>query len=255
MAQTLEAVVQRLDNMDERRNREELRRPRKGRGVLRREDDEIYNDQEGEDEVLMGDGRDRGRGQRVIHEREVSEERKVRFVKMKLKGPACAWWSSVEEQLRRTHQPSIIKWEEMKGRLKTQYLPVNYEQIIYDDMLQLRQGGKISKPSQPVDISKGGPVIDWKEKSKAFSEGPQCFKCKGFDHFAVVCPTRDNDSEMNVISGEVAEPLGLRQEIHPTPYRISWINDTVQSQSSTAILLNFHWEKGTQMKSGVMLSL
>ncbi|KAL5763413.1 hypothetical protein ACOSP7_019677 [Xanthoceras sorbifolium] len=45
----------------------------------------------------------------------VSEERKVRFVKMKLKGPACAWWSSVEEQLRRTHQPSIIKWEEMKG--------------------------------------------------------------------------------------------------------------------------------------------
>lgn len=29
----------------------------------------------------------------------VPEERKVQFVKLKLKGPACAWWSSVVERL------------------------------------------------------------------------------------------------------------------------------------------------------------
>jgi hypothetical protein len=32
----------------------------------------------------------------------VSEERKVQYIKMKLKGHARVWWGSVEEQLRRT---------------------------------------------------------------------------------------------------------------------------------------------------------
>ncbi|KAL5825112.1 hypothetical protein ACOSQ3_021175 [Xanthoceras sorbifolium] len=63
-------------------------------------------------------------------------DRKVRFVKLKLKGPARTWWSSVEEQLRRTHQASIIDWKEMKERLESKYLPINYDQLIYEDMLQ-----------------------------------------------------------------------------------------------------------------------
>ncbi|KAI9168893.1 hypothetical protein LWI28_003522 [Acer negundo] len=66
----------------------------------------------------------------------VPEERKVRFVKLKLKGPARAWWSSVEEQLRRTHQAPIIDWVEMRDRLESKYLPINYDQLIYEDMLQ-----------------------------------------------------------------------------------------------------------------------
>ncbi|KAL5800191.1 hypothetical protein ACOSQ4_033075 [Xanthoceras sorbifolium] len=58
----------------------------------------------------------------------VPEDRKVRFVKLKLKGPACAWWSN---------------WEEMKQRLESKYLPINYDQLIYEDMLQWKQGPKI----------------------------------------------------------------------------------------------------------------
>ena len=46
----------------------------------------------------------------------VSEERKVRFVQIKLKSPARAWWSSVEEQLRRSHQAPVSEWEEMRDR-------------------------------------------------------------------------------------------------------------------------------------------
>jgi hypothetical protein len=37
----------------------------------------------------------------------VSEERKVRYIRMKLKGYARVWWGSVEEQLRRTQRPPI----------------------------------------------------------------------------------------------------------------------------------------------------
>jgi len=48
----------------------------------------------------------------------VSEERKVQYIKMKLKGHARVWWGSVEEKLRRTQHPSISHWEEMKEWLK-----------------------------------------------------------------------------------------------------------------------------------------
>jgi len=70
----------------------------------------------------------------------VSEDRKVRYVRMKLKGHARAWWESVEAQLRRTRRPSISNWEEMKEQLKEKYLPIDYEQMMFEEMLQLRQG-------------------------------------------------------------------------------------------------------------------
>ncbi|KAL5825106.1 hypothetical protein ACOSQ3_021169 [Xanthoceras sorbifolium] len=65
----------------------------------------------------------------------VPEDRKVRFVKLKLKGPARVWWSSVEEQLRRTHQAPIIDWEEMKERLES--------------MNECEQGAAVSSPRIP----------------------------------------------------------------------------------------------------------
>lgn len=70
----------------------------------------------------------------------VPENRKVRFVKLKLKGAARAWWGNVEEQLSRTRQPPIQDWVEMKARLETKYLPANYEQLVYEDMLRWMQG-------------------------------------------------------------------------------------------------------------------
>ena len=42
--------------------------------------------------------------------------------------------------MRRTNQPSIQDWAEMKARLETKYLPINYEQMVYEDMLRLAQG-------------------------------------------------------------------------------------------------------------------
>jgi hypothetical protein len=70
----------------------------------------------------------------------ISEDRKVHYVCMKLKGHARAWWESVEAQLRRTRQPSISNWEEMKERMKEKYLPIDYEQMMFEEMLQIRQG-------------------------------------------------------------------------------------------------------------------
>ncbi|KAK0583599.1 hypothetical protein LWI29_038569 [Acer saccharum] len=221
----------------------------------------------------------------------VPEERKVRFVKLKLKGPARAWWSSVEEQLRRTHQAPITDWVEMRDRLESKYLPINYDQLIYEDMLQWKQEPKASvdqyterfhelsvrskavetetqslarylnglkadlrkdmlmarvynveeayqlalqlekqanvssnRRYQLADFGGSRPTTVFKQKlaeetvksdhardvrGKA-SEGPQCYKCKGFGHFAVVCPTRDKRiayvCEKELIFKDEAEP-------------------------------------------------
>ena len=71
---------------------------------------------------------------------DVLEDRKVRYVRMKLKGHARAWWGSVEEQLCRTRRPTVSNWKEMKKRLKEKYLPIDYEEMMFEEMLQLRQG-------------------------------------------------------------------------------------------------------------------
>lgn len=67
----------------------------------------------------------------------VSEDRKVRYVQMKLKRHAQARWESVEVQLHHIRQPSIANWEEMKERTKEKYLPIDYKQMMFKEMLQL----------------------------------------------------------------------------------------------------------------------
>ena len=73
----------------------------------------------------------------------VSEDRKVCYVRMKLKGHARAWWGSVKEQLRRTQRAPMSNWGEIKEQLKEKYLPIDYEQIMFEEMLQPRQGSLI----------------------------------------------------------------------------------------------------------------
>ncbi|KAL5848562.1 hypothetical protein ACOSQ4_006575 [Xanthoceras sorbifolium] len=201
--------------------------------------------------------------------------RTERFVQLKLKGPVRAWWNSVEEQLWRTHQAPIVDWGEMKERLENKYLPINYDQLIYEYILQWKQGPKASidqytqwfhelsvrskavetetqslahylnglknnirrdiltsrvysveeayqlalqlkrhthgshqRHYQPTKFAstrttstsnqknvdetmKGAATREMRSKVKLVGEGPQCYKCKRFGHFDVVCSTRD----------------------------------------------------------------
>ncbi|KAL5825207.1 hypothetical protein ACOSQ3_021270 [Xanthoceras sorbifolium] len=94
---------------------------------------------------------------------DLPEDRKVRFVKFKLKGSARVWWSSIEERLRRTLQAPIIKWEDMKEKLETKYLPITYEQLVYEDMLLWSQGTKLlvdqyTERFQELTVRKGKSI-------------------------------------------------------------------------------------------------
>ncbi|KAI9195454.1 hypothetical protein LWI28_014976 [Acer negundo] len=184
----------------------------------------------------------------------VPEDKKVRFVKVKLKGPARVWWSSVEEQLHRTHQASIVDWEEMKERLEIEtetqslvrYLnrlktEIRREMLTarvysvkeaYQLALQLERQATSSyqRRFQPIEFVstrttstpnqknvdktvKGIVPEDTRSKAKLVGEGLQCYKCKGFGHFAVVCPARDKRvayiCEKELIAEEEVEPSSV----------------------------------------------
>lgn len=70
----------------------------------------------------------------------LAANRRVRFVKMKLKGHARVWWQSVEEHLHCLQKPPITDWEKMRLKLQEKYLPIDYEEMLFEELLLLRQG-------------------------------------------------------------------------------------------------------------------
>ena len=70
---------------------------------------------------------------------ELSEDRNVRFAKMKLVGRAKLHWNSVVNHLRKTRQPPVTLWEEMKAKLNENYFPVSHQGNLLDQWHDLRQ--------------------------------------------------------------------------------------------------------------------
>ena len=77
---------------------------------------------------------------------ELPENRKVHFVKAKLKKAARLWWHNIEKQVHRTGQPPIDTWNEMKLKMKEHFLLTDYEQLMYTKLFSLKQLGE-SAPS------------------------------------------------------------------------------------------------------------
>nr|CAD1844163.1 unnamed protein product [Ananas comosus var. bracteatus] len=67
------------------------------------------------------------------------EERKVLFVKLKLKGAALQWWKRIKEQRSRQGKQKISTWEHMKTKLHKQFLPADYAMELYEKFHSLKQ--------------------------------------------------------------------------------------------------------------------
>ena len=61
----------------------------------------------------------------------------------------------------------------------------------WDSKSELVPTSATQRPLSLRDQTRSGVSGDHKGKAKASNKGPQCYKCKGFRHYAVVCPTRD----------------------------------------------------------------
>lgn len=71
---------------------------------------------------------------------DLTNAHKLRMGKMTLQGAARQYWNFVEEQLYQFGQPPVTLWDEMKLKLREQYLPTFYCHQLYEQLWTLSQG-------------------------------------------------------------------------------------------------------------------
>eukprot|EP00253_Pinus_taeda_P035603 PITA_35603 len=76
---------------------------------------------------------------------ETSEDKQVKFAATKLKGHVSLWWDNVQAERKRQHKQPIKKWARMEAKLKENFLPKDYQIMLYRQVQNLKQRGMTVK--------------------------------------------------------------------------------------------------------------
>nr|GEY01131.1 RNA-directed DNA polymerase [Tanacetum cinerariifolium] len=71
---------------------------------------------------------------------EIPEDQRVRLVACRLKGCASAWWERLQVKRYREGKQPIRTWYRMKQLLQKDFLPPDYEQILFQQYQRCHQG-------------------------------------------------------------------------------------------------------------------
>ena len=99
--------------------------------------------------------------------RDISDKKKVNFVAHKLKKSAWDCWEQLHRMLTRLRKDPIESWEKMKKYLKQQFLPSDYQEIVYQKYENCRQVGN-SVSDYTKEFSRLRSYLDSNE-SEAYS--------------------------------------------------------------------------------------
>ncbi|XP_059429202.1 uncharacterized protein LOC132163019 [Corylus avellana] len=72
----------------------------------------------------------------------IREDRKVKLVAYKFKGGASAWWEKLQISRARQGKGPVTSWLKMKRLLKPRFLPPDFEQRLFQQYQECRQGGR-----------------------------------------------------------------------------------------------------------------
>jgi len=78
--------------------------------------------------------------ERIFEFKEISKDKKVKPVTLKLQKYASLWWTNLLTKRVRQGKGKIRTWEKMKAKLKARCLPSNYIQNNYTLLHHLTQG-------------------------------------------------------------------------------------------------------------------
>ena len=79
--------------------------------------------------------------ERFFEYKDISDRKKVKTVACKLKGSAWDWWEQLQRMRTRLGKDFIHNREKMKKYLKRQFLPSNYQEIVYQKYENCKQFG------------------------------------------------------------------------------------------------------------------
>ncbi|KAI3429985.1 uncharacterized protein J3R85_008494 [Psidium guajava] len=71
---------------------------------------------------------------------ETPSEKRVRLVACRLKGGASAWWERLQNRREREGRDKVRTWHRMKRLLKQEFIPPDYEQIMFQRYQRCQQG-------------------------------------------------------------------------------------------------------------------
>ncbi|GJZ72353.1 reverse transcriptase domain-containing protein [Tanacetum coccineum] len=78
----------------------------------------------------------------VFEFKEVLENKRVSLIATKLRGRAFTWWQQLKLTRERVGKPKVTSWRKMKNLLRENFIPPNYQRLMYQRLQNLKQGPK-----------------------------------------------------------------------------------------------------------------
>ncbi|KAJ9542127.1 hypothetical protein OSB04_028633 [Centaurea solstitialis] len=72
----------------------------------------------------------------------VPEDKRVALIATRLRGRASAWWQQLKQTRSRLGKSKIVTWEKMKKNLRANFLPHNFQRVMYQRLQNLKQGAR-----------------------------------------------------------------------------------------------------------------
>ncbi|GJU49514.1 putative reverse transcriptase domain-containing protein, partial [Tanacetum coccineum] len=78
----------------------------------------------------------------VFEFKDIPENKRVSLITTKLRGRASAWWQQLKLTRERVGKPRFTSWRKMKKLLGENFIPHNYQRLMYQRLQNLKQGTK-----------------------------------------------------------------------------------------------------------------